>query len=97
MSQQVIELLSLIDTIHPDCPVSTDIHELLACWNTGIKKKACFIHVLGLRGKRQWTVLKPSPLNILKVSTIVVCCNYLDKVQEGVFGSVYRIKGCFSG
>lgn len=41
MSQQVIELLSLIDTIHPGCPVSTDIHELLAYWNTGIKKKAC--------------------------------------------------------
>ena len=93
MSQQVIELLSLIDTIHPGCPVSTDIHELLAYWNTGIKKKACSSMYLA-PGKASG-LFETFSIGYSEGFNHSSLLQLLDKVQEGVCGSVYRIKGCF--
>lgn len=92
--EQVAGLLELLDAVHPDCPVFTELSYFLAAWNGETEKKT------------QQTVYYPQPgrhggnFETLAVESSSAfnregLLQLLDKVQEGAFGSVYRMKGSF--
>lgn len=92
--EQVAGLLELLDAIHPGCPVFTEFSYLLAAWNSGVEKKtqpAVYYPQPGRHGGNFETLAIESPSGFHREGIRQL----LDKVQEGAFGSVYRIKGSF--
>lgn len=91
--EQFSGLLKIIKATNPDSPLFTDVDSLSVSWNSIHKKdKQHFVYAMqNTRAENFETLLISSPayfdINNLKI--------LFEKIPEGLFGSVYRIKGYF--
>lgn len=92
-SEQLACLLKIIKAINPDSPVFTGIQSLYTSWNNIYKKdKLFFVYTMQNADTENFETLSISSPTYFDIESLKAL---FEKIPEGLFGSVYRIKGNF--
>lgn len=92
-SEQITALLKIIKAANPDSPLFTDMGSLSASWNCIRKKnKRHFVYARQNADTENFETLSIPDASYFDTDNLKAL---FEKVREGLYGSVYRIKGCF--